>query len=232
MPTTDVNARALYHYIATGIVLKHTFYRNLNDPTSAPDVSQYVDQRRIDEHHDVTVFEQDGGALNAEEHNDSADVDNVQHIEEIDVDGIWDDYKSTYEAFEEKLRDHSTDIAFAKCLQKYTKMLRNMTSSNCETLKRHLYGFGKSLKKRKNSHVIPCQPTAISRRKYKHRGRSVATYGRRVKDTALMSQMLVTDDDNDGNVYHSLPKQKHRSNKLAHSLKNSVDSNRQNAKKH
>ena len=106
-----------------------------------------------------------------------------------------------------------------------------MTSSNCETLKRHLYGFGKNLKEKKNSHVIPCQPTAISRRKYKHRGRSVASYGRRVKDTAMRSQIVVTDDD-DGIMYHSLPKQKPRSNKLVHSLKDSIEKNRQNAKYH
>ena len=43
--------------------------------------------------------------------------------------------------------------------------------------------------------------------KYKHRGRSVASYGRRVKDTAMRSQIVVTDDD-DGIMYHSLPKKR------------------------
>ena len=67
--------------------------------------------------------------------------------------------------------------------------------------------------------------------KYKHRGRSVASYGRWVKDTAMRSQIVVTDDD-DGIMYHSLPKQKPQSNKLVHSLKDSIEKNRQNAKKH
>ena len=74
------------------------------------------------------------------------------------------------------------------------------------------------------------QPTAVSRRKFKHRGRGAASYGRRVKDTALKSTMVVTDEDE--TILHSLPKQKHRSNKLVHSLKSAVDNNRQNAKKH
>ena len=49
------------------------------------------------------------------------------------------------------------------------------------------------------------QPTAVSRRKYKHRGRGAASYGRRVKDTALKSKMVVTDEDE--TILHSLPKQ-------------------------
>ena len=66
--------------------------------------------------------------------------------------------------------------------------------SNPETLKRHMYGFGKSLKKKKNSHLIPILGVSRSRRKYKHSGKGNAPYGRRVKDSALKSQMEVGED--------------------------------------
>ena len=62
--------------------------------------------------------------------------------------------------------------------------------------------LGKVRKKNKNSHAITVQPTAVSRRKYKHRGRGAASYGRRVKDTALKSKMVVTDEDE--TILHSL----------------------------
>ena len=57
-----------------------------------------------------------------------------------------------------------------------------------------------------------------------------AGYGRRVKDSALKAQLIC--DNASDNVYFSLPKQKPRSNKLAHSLQSSINANRPNAKKH
>lgn len=95
-----------------------------------------------------------------------------------------------------------------------------------------MYGFGKSLKKKKNSHLIPILGVSRSRRKYKHSGKGNAPYGRRVNDTALKTQMEVRDDEDDGIVYHSLPKQKRRPKRLVHSLSKAVEENRANAKKH
>ena len=109
-------------------------------------------------------------------------------------------------------------------------MLLTISKSNPETLKRHLYGFGKALKKKKNSHLIPTLRVSRSRRKYKHSGKGNAPYGCRGKDTALRSQLEVRDDDDDGIIYHSLPKQKRRPKKLVHSLSKAVDENRSIAK--
>ena len=75
------------------------------------------------------------------------------------------------------------------------------------------------------------QPTEIARRKYKHRGKMAASYRRKVKVSALKTQLMCDNDDND-KVYYSLPKQKGRSNKLAHSFSAAVSSNRANATKH
>ena len=65
---------------------------------------------------------------------------------------------------------------------------------------------------------------------FSHRGRGSASYGRRVKDSALKSQMVLVEDDDV--IVHSLPQQKPRPNKMAHSLKEAVQKNRQNARKH
>ena len=66
---------------------------------------------------------------------------------------------------------------------------------------------------------------SISQRKNKNRGKSVSSYGRRVKDTALN----VNDNDS---VYVAAPSRSQRSNRLAHDLQQSVIENRPNAKKH
>ena len=44
-------------------------------------------------------------------------------------------------------------------------------------------------------------------------------------------QMEVRDDEDNGIVYHSLPKQKRRPKRLVHSLSKAVEENRANAKK-
>ena len=82
----------------------------------------------------------------------------------------------------------------------------------------------------KTSQNIKLQSTAISRRKYKHQGRMVGGYGRKVKDSLLTSQMVCTESSD--NVYFALPSQKNRSNKQVHSLQESVRHNRPNPKKH
>ena len=156
--------------------------------------------------------------------------ESIPNSEELDE--AWKQYQENYMKFEEKIKNNLTDYKFMDCLKKYSKMLLTISKSNPETLKRHMYGFGKSLKKKKNSHLIPILGVSRSRRKYKHSGKGNAPYGRRVNDTALKTQMEVRDDEDDGIVYHSLPKQKRRPKRLVHSLSKAVEENRANAKKH
>ena len=72
--------------------------------------------------------------------------------------------------------------------------------------------------------IIQVQSTAIARHKAKIRGRS--TFGPRVKDCALRSQLIVDGD------YYGLPPQKVKSNKLVHSLTKAINENCGNARKH
>ena len=64
------------------------------------------------------------------------------------------------------------------------------------------------VRKTKRGKYIAVQPTALARRNYKHRGRMVSSYGRRVKDTGKRAQMIC--DDTSDTVYFTLPKQKPR----------------------
>ena len=85
-------------------------------------------------------------------------------------------------------------------------------------------------KKRKIGRNINVQPTALARRSFRSRGKGSARVGRRQKDMEQGKRQMSLDDETDKeNVYFSLPKQKlHQT----HSLKDSVDQNRPNPKKH
>ena len=87
-----------------------------------------------------------------------------------------------------------------------------------------------SWKKINSWKLIPIEVTAKSRRHYKHRGRAVGIVGRRPKDQEKRTQMKVNNEDD--NVYHTLPRQKTTKNKEIHSLKHSVDKFKPAAKKH
>ena len=103
-------------------------------------------------------------------------------------------------------------------------------NSNHETLKRKLFEISQNDTKTKRGKYIAVQPTALACRNYKHRGRMVSSYGRRVKDTGKRAQMIC--DDTSDTVYFTLPKQKPRAKRQAHSLQASIQSNKPNAKKH
>ena len=87
-------------------------------------------------------------------------------------------------------------------------------------------------KKRKIGRNINVQPTAMARRIFRSRGKGAARTGRRIQDQESGKRQIVLDENDDENVYFSLPKQKKRKTRQKHSLKNSVDENRPNSKKH
>ena len=90
----------------------------------------------------------------------------------------------------------------------------------------------KSGKKRKTSFLIPIQVSAKSRRLHKASGNGPSTAGRRPNDHPQSKSQLNIEDDEDGIVYHALPKQKQQKRKPEHSLSTSVSLNKPNPKKH
>ena len=81
-------------------------------------------------------------------------------------------------------------------------------------------------KKRKAAKLIPVQTTAKARRLNPSSGRGTSTKGRHVKD--LPKLVKVTE----AGVFRSLPKQKPKPVKQAHSLIKAVRSNKSSAKNH
>ena len=87
-------------------------------------------------------------------------------------------------------------------------------------------------KKRKIGRNINVQPTALARRTFPSKGKSAARHGRRLKDQEPGKRQLVINENDEEELYFSLPKQKKRKTQQKHSLKESVDQNRPNPKKH
>ena len=235
LPESDAKIRALYHYIADATVCKNSWYRDLNNPDQIEEISEFV-EGRTEESEIVNE-----PAIESIENNDeirglSADESEECEDESSDDNGVMNQFITAMDEFKSKVTS-----AYGKTLKKgvkyFTKKLQKITKGNTSSLEKSLYSIGNEIckpknsgKKRKMGKLIPIQVTAKSRRQYKHRGRAVGTLGRRPKDQEKRLQMVVEEEDE--NVYHSLPKQKKSKNKQIHSLKHSVDLNRPSAKKH
>ena len=87
-------------------------------------------------------------------------------------------------------------------------------------------------KKKKIGRNINVQPTAIAPRRFWSKGKGAARTGRRLEDQEPGKRQIVLDKNDDENVFFSLPKQKKRRKQQKHSLKDSVNENRPNPKKH
>ena len=129
----------------------------------------------------------------------------------------------------DKFKGFWHDENFRKAFKKFKTKCSKMRNTNPNTLIRYFHDFAQD-RKRKNSFLIPVQSTAIARRKFKHRGRTVSQSGRRHKEVQRRTEMFVTETDE--NVWHSLPSKKRPRLQLEHSLSSAVASNRHNAKKH
>ena len=47
LPNTDVNMRALYHFIAEGTVCNNSWYRELGQPNELADITNFVEDINI-----------------------------------------------------------------------------------------------------------------------------------------------------------------------------------------
>ena len=123
------------------------------------------------------------------------------------------------------------DKSVQKCFNTLSKKVSKSVQGGVETFKRYCYGFGlelsakqKSGKKKKNGKSIPVQATAISRRTYRHRGRSAAVSGRKPKSSNV-TQFIITEID-DSATYPSQPVPNKRPKRAGNNLAADVASNR------
>ena len=237
IPVTDPRARALYHYMASGVTQDPAFYRDLNQVDVPPGIQEYIDSHRADDHQDHEVFE-GNSAIEDDQDNEYEDMEESDENEEAedsdsdsdDEDLLWQQYQEYYKIFESKLKANLQNKDFKKCFKKYTKNVLQVASSRSENLKQHLYGFGQTLGRSKKGSRIPVQTTAVARRKHPHGGRGVAMAGRRVQDVPHRVRMDVGEDSE--TILQTLPKQKPQPKRQPHSLQNAISQNSQNAKKH
>ena len=107
IPYTDCNVRAAYHYIATGETLDGSWYRDLDTPTSTPNVVDFIQEHMDQPCSSSVTFPEDGpsSSASASETNNSDDVDNSEsdEIEEDEIQPFIDSYKENYKKFESKL---------------------------------------------------------------------------------------------------------------------------------
>ena len=126
------------------------------------------------------------------------------------------------------------DQSYSKAIKSFTKSLKIISTSKKGTFERSLFTFSKEQSgpksKNKKGKLITVQSTALARRKFKHRGRSVAPLGRKRVDQKKRKQMNVNEENE--SVWHTLPAQKKKKSKHPHSLNASVVANRAGEKKH
>ena len=131
------------------------------------------------------------------------------------------------------------DEGVKRSVKYFNKKMRKMLTGTTQALQKINYSLGQELssvagkgKKRKIGRRINVQPTALARRTFPSKGKSAARHGRRQKDQEPGRRQMVLNQSDEEEVYFSLPKQKKRKTQHKHSLKESVDNNRPNPKKH
>ena len=154
--------------------------------------------------------------------------------EEIEESQVMDKLKRSFFTLYDKLKNKITKSDnLKKGVKSFTKSLDRLATASDSRVAKSLFTFNKETttkKGHKKGKVIPLQSTATARRVKKHSGKKVANLGRRTKDQTKRKQMNIEDEEE--NVYFSLPRQKKKKPAQHHSLAKAVDENRSAAKKH
>ena len=139
--------------------------------------------------------------------------------------------KEEFLAFaDEAERRWGEDENFRKGWTFFTKKMGKYFKGSSSKLTKKLFDFGHE-NKRKNNPVMHVQPTSLTRRKNKQRGRTAARFGRRHKDTVRRSEVFTGEGDNPL-LLHSIPGRIQRNRGVPHNMQEIVASNRAVAKKH
>ena len=66
LPNTDVNMRALYHFIAEGTVCDNSWYRDLGQPNEVAVIITFVEERNVQTGAELITVEHNMDGKNAE----------------------------------------------------------------------------------------------------------------------------------------------------------------------
>ena len=218
--------RALYHYIGLGTWQDAAWYRSLKDPNTIEDIEGFINEHR--QYHPVGPEVSNIVEL---EDISTLEEENITEEENEDYSNITDQLADACTLIQNMVSDNIDDERVRKGTKHFVKKVLN--AKKLETMIGLLHGIGnevaapkKSGKKRKAAKLIPVQTTAKARRLNPSRGRGTSTKGRRVKD--LPKSVKVTESG----AFRSLPQQKPKPLKQAHSLIKAVRSNKSSAKNH
>ena len=126
IPVNDYRARASYYYIATGVWLDASHYRELNQVEVPEDIGDYIQDHRSAIHADPAALEEletrDTEENDDEENDDDLPVisDREDDLEESEEEGeehveeAWEEFKRIQESFEKKMKSFLHDKNFRK----------------------------------------------------------------------------------------------------------------------
>ena len=231
LPEMSPESRGLYHFLGTGSTVADSFYRDLEHPDQVPHVADFVSQHTQGQ-------EPLGNIVQPDEDN----VDNIDMLEEnSDLNSSLDDTEndgSHVKEFDDVIGDvretitvNPKDKSLKKATQYFVKEMRKAVRGNIQTLVQTFYTVGRQLSaakksgRKRNSTGIPVQPTSMSRRVGKHRGRGKAPSGRRPKDQRQRLQFIITEDTEDCDTARTLPGQRKPRSRRPHSLMENVRDN-------
>ena len=194
VPVSDPKMRALYHYIATGVILEDSWYRGLHSAECDHSIGEFV-QCRIASSHQENLLSLDdvspsvSGTINDFVNKSLSQSENYDCDDDEDEDEenskILEDFEDAVNVFVKSSKQRlKEDQSYLKAIQSFTKSLKKISTSKKGTFERSLFTFSKEQSgpkgtKNKKGKLITVQSTALACRRYKHRGRSVAPLGRK-----------------------------------------------------
>ena len=125
LPFHDPCVRAAYHYIATGETQSSSWYRDLDTPSSNPNVDGFIQEHRE---------QQNSDSVSLEEARTSDDTDNNDVVmdslaetsaeEGENIEALKEEFKENYHLFGTKLFSCLQKHDFIKCVKKFSATLK------------------------------------------------------------------------------------------------------------
>ena len=175
VPDMDARSRGLYHYLATGTVVEDAFYRDLDTPDENINVAEFVNSRS-QQHPQPPIDAPEVVDYIPEVDTANSDLD-ISHDNSDDGEMMLREYDDVVAEVRGTLSTNSSNKSLRKSSNYFVKQLRKSVRGNIQNLMQAFYSFGRQVSaasksgRKRNSKLIPVQPTSINRRVAKHRGR-------------------------------------------------------------
>ena len=213
------------------------WYRELNLPNSSTSVGQYVADRTSQQHQQQqheNIFDQNIPSTSTDQPDNDISENSWHDFSDDDSDDnenteVLSDIIQVTDQIKQVVSDNINNDEVKKSAKYFVKKMKQTFKGTIQNFVSAMYRVGQTLsgkkksgRKVKRSGGIHVQPTAISRRVSKHRGRGNAPSGRKPKQQPARVQLHVDATHDAGITLHSLPTRTLRARRTRHSLKESV----------